>query len=63
VLLLFFFVICFFDEKGIEGRPGAVLPPVDFAALQKKLHDKHGAQFARMQDVNSYAMYPQVFEE
>lgn len=49
--------------QGIEGRPGAVLPPLDFQAMQKKLQDKHGAQFARVQDVNSYAMYPQVFEE
>ena len=49
--------------KGIEGRPGESLPPVDMAAVQKKLTAAHGAQFSRWQDVNSYVMYPQVFEE
>lgn len=49
--------------KGIEGRPGAVLAPLDFAGIQKKLAEKHGEKFARWQDVNSYAMYPAVFEE
>lgn len=49
--------------KGIEGRPGAVLPPMDFKAIQQTLEKKHGPQFARNQDVNSYAMYPAVFEE
>ncbi len=49
--------------KGIEGRPGESLPPVDMAAIQQKLAKAHGAAFSRWQDVNSYVMYPQVFEE
>ncbi len=49
--------------KAIEGRPGSVLAPLDFQAVQKKLLEKHGPQFARWQDVNSYVMYPSVFDE
>lgn len=48
---------------GIEGRPGASMPPLDMKAIQAKLLSKYGPSFSRWQDVNSYAMYPQVFDE
>ena len=35
------------DAKPIEGRPGAALPPVDFAAAAKEIRDEDAARAAR----------------
>lgn len=46
----------------VEGRPGASLPPMDFKALEKQLHETHGDDITP-EDVMSAAMYPKVFQE
>lgn len=46
----------------IEGRPGASLPPLDFAKLKSDLVDKHGPTI-RDVDVVSAALYPKVFDD
>jgi pyruvate carboxylase len=46
--------------KPIVGRPGAALPPADFAAAAKKIHEKTRRD-PREEDVLSYLLYPQVF--
>jgi pyruvate carboxylase len=50
------------DEKPIDGRPGALLPPVDWDTIKDEVHQfypdaKDDTVFI------SYAMYPKVFEE
>jgi pyruvate carboxylase len=49
-------------EKPLKGRPGASMPPVDFAAVAKELEGKIGRK-PTPQDVQSYLMYPKVFLE
>ena len=46
--------------KPLAGRPGEKLPPVDLAAVSKKLKGETGRE-VRDTDVLSYIMYPQVF--
>lgn len=50
------------DLPRIEGRPGATLPSLDFADLEKELRAKHGDDITP-EDVMSAAMYPKVFDE
>jgi len=45
----------------VEGRPGASMPPFDFAALKKDLQTRHPHISER--DVMSAALYPDVAEE
>ncbi|XP_066575117.1 pyruvate carboxylase, mitochondrial [Amia ocellicauda] len=49
------------DLPRIEGRPGASLPPLDFAALEKEIRTRHDD--VAPEDVVSAAMYPRVYEE
>ncbi len=44
----------------IVGRPGAALPPADFAAAARELHTKTKRE-PREEDVLSFLLYPQVF--
>ncbi|XP_015437591.1 PREDICTED: pyruvate carboxylase, mitochondrial, partial [Dufourea novaeangliae] len=46
------------DMPRIEGRPGASLPPLDFAALKTKLQESH--PHISNKDVMSVALYPEV---
>ena len=46
----------------IVGRPGAALPPADFAAAAVEIQKK-GRREPREEDVLSYLLYPQVFFE
>ena len=46
--------------RPIAGRPGAALPPADFAAAAKEIHEKTRRD-PREEDVLSYLLYPQVF--
>jgi pyruvate carboxylase len=46
----------------IKGRPGASLPPLDFAAIEAKLAKEWGDR-VRDVDVLSAALYPKVFSE
>ena len=50
------------DATRIEGRPGATLEPLDFAALRTDLEQRWG-QHLREVDVVSAALYPKVFAE
>src|SRR5260370_138440 len=47
-------------EKPISGRPGAALPPADFAAAATAIREKTKRE-PRDEDVLSYLLYPQVF--
>ena len=49
------------DEKPIEGRPGAHLPPVDLAATKAELEAFLGYAISDA-DLASYLMYPAVFK-
>jgi pyruvate carboxylase len=49
-------------EKPLEGRPGESLPPADLAATREKVAAMVEGE-ATDQDVVSYLMYPQVFEQ
>ncbi|XP_069821355.1 pyruvate carboxylase, mitochondrial [Dendropsophus ebraccatus] len=49
------------DLPRIEGRPGASLPPMDFAKLEEGLRSKYDD--ITPEDIMSAAMYPKVFEE
>lgn len=49
-------------RQPLQGRPGALLPPVDFAAEKADLTGKIG-QEPTAEQVLSYVMYPQVTEE
>jgi pyruvate carboxylase len=50
------------DRKPVKGRPGASLPPVDFAETAQKVESivKHKPSD---RDVMSWLMYPKVFED
>ena len=50
-------------KKGVEGRPGASLPPVDLGLLKTKLKDKHKPYPISERDALSAALYPKVFDE
>jgi pyruvate carboxylase len=46
----------------INGRPGASLPPYDWAAAKREMEQLAGVEVAR-RDVVSYALYPKVMRE
>ncbi|HEY6988650.1 MAG TPA: pyruvate carboxylase [Bryobacteraceae bacterium] len=46
-------------RKPMEGRPGAHLPPADFAELARKMKEQTGA--TNRTDLLSYTLYPEVF--
>ena len=50
------------DEKPLEGRPGESIPPADLPATRTKVAEMVEGD-ATGQDVVSYLMYPQVFEQ
>ncbi|WP_165074957.1 pyruvate carboxylase [Paludisphaera rhizosphaerae] len=54
------------DRKPLTDRPGALLPPADFAAIRKKVAEIMGvddpAEVSEF-DVLSYMMYPRVFPD
>ncbi len=50
------------DRKAITTRPGELLEPVDFIAIEKHLRENFCLE-ASMQEILSYALYPKVFEE
>jgi pyruvate carboxylase len=50
------------DVKPFKGRPGASLPPADFAAAEKKVEKILGRK-PNSREVVSYLLYPRVFEE
>ncbi len=50
------------DEKPIEGRPSANLPPADLAAERKKLEAEIERQVSD-DEVLSYLLYPEVFKQ
>ncbi|KAK9512584.1 hypothetical protein O3M35_000978 [Rhynocoris fuscipes] len=49
------------DMPRIEGRPGASLPPLDFAKLKQDLQERH--ENITDKDVISAALYPTVTED
>jgi pyruvate carboxylase len=49
-------------RPGIEGRPGASLPPADFDAARKELQGKINRSPSD-RDVISYLLYPRVFPD
>ncbi|WP_080147126.1 pyruvate carboxylase [Marinilactibacillus piezotolerans] len=49
-------------EAPIEGRPGDYREPLDFAALTSELAEQIGRE-PSVEEVLSYAMYPQVFKD
>jgi pyruvate carboxylase len=46
----------------IEGRPGASMPPFDWAGAKREMEQLAGVEVAR-RDVVSYALYPKVMRE
>ncbi|WP_404427650.1 pyruvate carboxylase [Ureibacillus chungkukjangi] len=50
------------DREAITVRPGELLEPVNFEALEKELTEKIGRPVSH-QDVLAYALYPKVFED
>src|SRR4029077_10510439 len=46
----------------IEGRPGASMPPFDWAGAKREMETLAGVEVAR-RDVVSYALYPKVMRE
>jgi len=46
----------------ITGRPGASMPPYDWAAAKREMEQLAGVEVAR-RDVVSYALYPKVMRE
>jgi pyruvate carboxylase len=48
--------------KTIEGRPGATMPPFDWAGAKREMEQLAGTEVAR-RDVVSYALYPKVLRE
>jgi pyruvate carboxylase len=46
----------------IEGRPGASMPPYDWAGAKREMETLAGMEVAR-RDVVSYALYPKVMRE
>src|SRR5437762_13892880 len=49
-------------RPGIEGRPGASLPPADFAGAKKDLERQVGRR-VNDRELVSYLLYPRVFPE
>jgi len=49
-------------QKPLRGRPGASLPPVDFAEVGRQV-TKIAGRTATTDDVLSYVMYPDVFSK
>ncbi len=49
-------------RKAFTERPGALLPPADFAAARTELEGKLGRKPSD-RDVNSYLLYPKVFAD
>jgi pyruvate carboxylase len=47
-------------EKPLQGRPGALLPAVDFAAARPEF-EKEAGRAITDQALSSYLMYPKVF--
>lgn len=45
-----------------EGRPGAELPPLDFARVEAEMREKYG-EHVRPVDVLSRVMYPAVYDD
>jgi pyruvate carboxylase len=50
------------DQPIMQGRPGAVLPPLDWSDLRRDLREKWGPGIREV-DVLSAALYPSVFDE
>src|SRR5678815_5385714 len=46
----------------IEGRPGASMPPYDWASAKREMEQLAGVEVAR-RDVVSFALYPKVMRE
>ena len=46
----------------VDGRPGASMEPLDFAALKEDLVAKHG-EYITEKDQLSAALYPKVFDD
>ncbi len=49
-------------RKPLDGRPGATLPPADFAATRKELEEKLRREVSE-QEVVTHLLYPRVFPE
>jgi pyruvate carboxylase len=49
-------------RRGIEGRPGASLPPADFAQARKDL-ERQVNRTVSERELISYLLYPRVFSE
>ncbi|OUM86045.1 MAG: pyruvate carboxylase [Bacillus thermozeamaize] len=47
-------------REPLKGRPGELLPPVDFAAVEKELEEKLKRP-VKHEEVLSYCLYPKVF--
>ena len=50
-------------QKPIEGRAGALLPPADWEAIEKHLHEAHALKKVNPRNVLSYALYPKVYDD
>ncbi|TSB45288.1 pyruvate carboxylase [Alkalicoccobacillus porphyridii] len=50
------------SRKPVEGRPGALLEPINFEEVENKLFKELGRQVTS-HDILSYVMYPKVFLE
>jgi len=50
------------DQKPFRGRPGASLPPADFAAVAKELESKFGTPPTQREIVSS-VLYPRVYDD
>ena len=50
-------------EKPISCRPGELLEPVDFDALEKELRNLLKREKISMKSLISYALYPKVYED
>jgi pyruvate carboxylase len=49
------------DEKPITERPGKSMPPVDLAAVRRKVSEELAGLPVDDEDLNGYLMYPKVF--
>ena len=50
------------DKERVDSRPGLSMKPLDFAKIKAELREKYGPHITDF-DVQSYCMYPKVFEE
>ena len=50
-------------QKPIEGRAGALLPPADWDAIEKHLHEAHALKKVNPRNMLSYALYPKVYDD